>query len=115
MRRFRLPLLALAATLLIAGCERADPRVKDLHVGQPKDSALVVMGAAGQRGQAYLMNGRYIEAYIIRKPGVEGPSDSLSRKQLTPVILVDGKVTGWNWKHWDSVAGANKIPVKPAK
>ena len=51
----------------------------------------------------------------MRREGVEGPSDSLGRRDFTPVVVVDGKLTGWSWQHWDSVAGANKIPVKPAK
>jgi hypothetical protein len=108
--------LALASTVLLmaTGCAKDDPRVADLGVGIPKDSAMGVMGLpATDRGEAYLMNGQYIEAFVVRKPGVEGPRDSLSRRQFTPVVVVDGKVTGWSWKHWDSVAGQNGITIKP--
>ena len=107
-------LAALTLAVLAAGCTREDPRVKALGVGISKDSAFAVMELPStERGEAYLMNGQYIEAFVVRKPGVEGPRDSLARKQMTPVIVVDGKVTGWGWPHWDSVAGANKIVVTP--
>lgn len=109
-------LAALTLAVLATGCTREDPRVKGLGIGISKDSALAVMGLPStERGEAYLMNGRYIEAFVVRKPGVEGPRDSLARKQMTPVIVVDGTVTGWGWPHWDSVAGANKITVAPEK
>lgn len=112
-RRSRL-LAAAAALLLVSACAKDDPRESSLGVGISKDSAFAVMGLpATERGEAYLMGGHVIEAFVVRKPGVEGPRDSLSRKQMTPVVVVDGKVSGWGWKHWDSVAGANKIEVKP--
>jgi len=116
IRRYRVAVFALSATLLLASCRKEDPRVKRLTTGIPKDSALSVMGVKpAERGQAYLMGGKYIEAFLVRREGVEGPSDSLGRRDFTPVVVVDGKLTGWSWQHWDSVAGANKIPVKPAK
>jgi hypothetical protein len=116
MRRYRFSVLALAAALLLVSCRKEDPRVKNLAVGIPKDSALSVMGVKPtDHGQAYLMGGKYIEAFIVRKEGVEGPSDSLTRGDLTPVVVVDGKLAGWGWKHWDSVADANKIAVKQKK
>jgi hypothetical protein len=108
--------LALASALLLiaSGCAKVDPRVKALGVGIPKDSALAVMELSPtDLGEAYLIDGQYIEAYVVRMPGVEGPRDSLSRDQLTPVVVIDGKVTGWGWAHWDSVAGLKKIAVKP--
>jgi hypothetical protein len=116
IRSYRWPVVALTATLLLASCRREDPRVKNLTIGIPKDSALSVMDVKPtEHGQAYLMGGKYIEAFLVRREGVEGPTDSLSRKDFTPVVVVDGKLTGWSWKHWDSVAGANQIPVKPEK
>jgi hypothetical protein len=114
--RSRLLAAAAAALVLTSACAKEDPRVQSLGVGISKDSAFVVMELpATERGEAYLMAGQYIEAFVVRKPGVEGPRDSLSRKQMTPVIVVGGKVTGWGWKHWDSIAGAHQIVVKPAK
>ena len=113
-RRSRL--LVAAALLLVSACAKDDPRLQNLGVGISKDSAFAVMELPDtERGEAYLMNGQYIEAFVVRKQGVEGPRDSLRRKQMTPVVVIGGKVTGWGWDHWDSVAGANGIETRPAK
>ncbi len=114
-RRTRL-LIAAASLVLVSGCTKDDPRLQNLGVGISKDSVFAVMELPDtERGEAYLINGQYIEAFVVRLPGVEGPRDSLSRKQMTPVVVIGGTVTGWGWDHWDSVAGANGIEVEPAK
>lgn len=107
-------LIAAASLLLVSGCTQDDPRIQHLGVGISKDSAFAVMELPDtERGEAYLMSGQYIEAFVVRRQGVEGPRDSLSRKQMTPVIVIDGKVSGWGWDHWDSIAVANGIETKP--
>ncbi|HEX9166954.1 MAG TPA: hypothetical protein VF862_13660 [Gemmatimonadales bacterium] len=109
-------LLAAATLVLISACAKEDTRLKSLGVGISKDSAFIVMELpAEERGEAYLIDGQYIEAFVVRKPGVQGPRDSLTREQATPVVVIGGQVTGWGWDHWDSVAGAHNIEVKPAK
>lgn len=103
-------LLVLLAGLALTGCRREDPRLKNLEVGIPKDSALAVLGVrAGERPASYLINGQFIEAMMIRREGVEGPLDSLSRKEYTPIVTLNGNLSGWGWKYWDSLASANKI------
>lgn len=105
-------LLALVLTIVAAGCRKEDPRVKQLGVGIPKDSAMKVMElTTAARPSSWLINGQFIETFEVRYPGVEGPRDSLSRKQLTPLVLIGGKVAGWGWKFWDSVGAANGIPT----
>jgi len=107
---------ATAAVLLLAGCQRDDPRVSDLAVGITRDSARTVMEIPGsERPVSYLINGQFIETFVVRRPGVEGPRDSLTRKQTTPVVIIGGQVAGWGWKFWDSVGAANSIPVEPAR
>ncbi len=96
--------------LLLLGCQREDPRFRSLEVGMSKDSSLMVIGVrAAERPASYLYQGQFIEAMMIRREGVEGPLDSLSRKQYSPVITINGKLSGWGWKYWDSLAGANNI------
>jgi hypothetical protein len=72
-------------------------------------------GSPPEQPYSYLVDGQFIEAMIYRRDGAEGPIDSLDRGDLTPVILVDGKLTGWGWEHWDSVAGAHRIEVRPPR
>lgn len=107
----RLPYLMVAvAGLALAGCRREDPRLKNLDVGISKDSALSALGVTGgERPASYLIQGQFIEAMMLRREGVEGPLDSLSRKEYTPIVTINGNLSGWGWKYWDSLAGANKI------
>ena len=108
--------LAVLAALSLAGCQREDPRLAGLGVGITRDSAKVVMEIPGAEFPlSYLINGQSIETFVVRRRGVEGPRDSLTRAQTTPVVLLGGQVAGWGWAFWDSVGAANNIPVKPEK
>lgn len=110
-------LAALAITLLAAaGCQREDPRVKNLTAGISRDSAKVLMEIPGSElPYSYLIEGEFIETFVVRAPGVEGPRDSLTRKQTTPIVLIGGQLAGWGWAFWDSVGAAKNIPVAPAQ
>lgn len=101
----------MAGALLLAGCERPDPRLKQLTAGITKDSAVALMGPPAAQ-EPYLVNSQYIEGVFFTRPGVP---DSLAKvpRQMTPLVVVDGKLVGWGWPVWDSVAGANKIAVPP--
>ena len=113
-RRWRF-IAVLALVAFFAGCRREDPRIKHLTVGIPKDSVLVLMGGAMGQPFTYLMDGQYIETMIYRRPEISGPFEELERRDMTPVVLVDGRLTGWGWDHWDSVASAHRIEVVPGK
>jgi hypothetical protein len=104
-RKARILLAVTISSLAVLGCAKEDARLKDLNAGITKDSAIAVLGVrAGERPAAYLFKGKMIEVMMIRLPGVEGPLDSLTRKQYSPVVVVDGKLAGWGWKFWDSVS-----------
>jgi hypothetical protein len=102
----------VAGLLLTLGCSSEDSRLKKLTVGITKDSAIAAMGSAPSENAPYLMNGKYIETLYYVRPG---KTDSVSKtlRRTAPVVTVDGKVTGWGWKYWDSVAAANGIQVPP--
>ncbi len=94
----------------IAACT-GDARLKRLSVGIAKDSAIRAMGGESpQRTDPYLVNGHYIEAMFYVEPGLSKPqADSVPERKRVPIVVVDGKVVGWGWSSWDSVATANKI------
>ena len=105
--------IAAALALLVSlGCEREDSRLKNLTVGVGKDSALAVMGGTATDKSSFLVNSKYIETFYFAK---RGKTDSASRvlRNTAPLVLVDGKLTGWGWPYWDSVAAANNIKVPP--
>jgi hypothetical protein len=107
-------IIMLAGSL--AGC--GDSRIKQLTPGITRDSALKVIneGAAGDslarvyKQEMYLVNGKHLNVLFYNKDGVKQASDStLAANSQTPIVTVDGKVTGWGWTHYDSVAKANNI------
>lgn len=105
--------VALAALVFTLGCQTGDARLEQLTVGISSDSALVVMEGSPEAPNRYLVAGQMIEPMIFRRPGAEGTTASLLRKDLTPVVIVDGLVAGWGWAFWDSVATAHRIEVSP--
>jgi len=100
--------VALSAVLL--ACGGSDTRFQKLTVGISRDSALKLIGVEKPaRVDPFLVSGHYIEAMYYAKPGAD--TVGLADRKMSPVVLVDGKLVGWGWKAWDSVAGANKIAV----
>lgn len=110
--------LAGAATCL-AAC--GDARTSKLTAGISRDSALKVINDGGAdslahvyKQETYLVNGKHVNVLFYNKDGIKQPSDStLSAKAQTPIVTVDGKVTGWGWAHYDSVAKANNFTPSP--
>ncbi len=106
----------LLITLLAGACGPGeDPRVANLSTGISRDSALSVMGGGTPtRVDPYLVAGEYIEVLFYDRPGREptSPGGEADRER-TPVVVIDGLVTGWGWAHWDSLATAHNIAVPP--
>lgn len=113
-RLFATSLLAVASLSCGAG---EDTRVANLNVGISRDSAITAMGGVRpSRIDPYLTGGQYIEALLYVREGREPVgTDTVPDRERTPVIAVNGLVTGWGWDHWDSVATANNIPVAPKR
>ena len=114
----------LAGAVLATACE--DKRVKALDTGISRDSALSVMGkGVSSTAPDSLPNVYLHERYLIAGKHYEvmyfTPSDTKKKlqdttavdwKKLTPVVFLEGKLIGRGWTYWDSVATANKIPLK---
>jgi len=123
--RMKQPLIRLSvAVLLVLAAACSDARVKKLDEGITRDSVLAILRdskpAVGAdslphvyEDAAYLVNGRRYEVFYYTKGDEVAGADSLPAKKLTPIVFVNGNVTGWGWKHWDSVATSIKLPVKP--
>jgi hypothetical protein len=112
--------LACLAAGALSAC--GDSRIKKLTPGISRDSALKVVneGAAGDslarvyKQETYLVDGKQLNVLFYNKDGVKQASDStLAADAQTPIVTVNGKVTGWGWTHYDSVAKANNITASP--
>lgn len=115
-RRYLAPTILLSS--LLAGCGPGeDTRVANLTVGISKDSAITAMGGERpSRIDPYLTGGQYIESMLYIRPGGEPTgTDTIPDRERTPVVVINGLLTGWGWAYWDSVASANNIPVAPPK
>lgn len=102
---------ALGLLFLSACGDKADARLEKLSAGISKDSVLAVMGVEKpQRVDPFLINGQFIEAMYFPKSGA-ADSASVADRNMSPAIVVDGKLVAWGWKQWDSIAAEKKIPV----
>jgi hypothetical protein len=102
------------AGVALAGCERGDARLESLSAGMARDSVLTVMGDSPQRVDPYLVSGQYIEAMYFPRPG-RAEGEGLEDRNMSPVVVVNGRLAGWGWTWWDSAAAANSIPVAPKR
>jgi hypothetical protein len=101
-------ILWLSATLVLIGC--GDARLRKLEVGISKDSTMHLMGDQPDRAEAYLTGGKMIEALFYGKAGAD--SGQTPEAELTPVVIVDGQLSGWGREEWLKVAAEHKIQVK---
>jgi hypothetical protein len=124
VRRFGAGVFAGVA-LTTTGCK--DSRLDKLATGISRDSALAIIneGAAGDslarvyRQESYLLpnlKGNVHVANILfynKRGEKETDNPKLSADATTPIVVSDGKVIGWGWTYYDSLAKANNISLKP--
>jgi len=115
------------AVLMTAACK--DKRVEQLSTGISRDSVLSIIneGTTGDslarvyRQESYLLpnlkgNVHVANVLFYSKAGVkEADNPTLAADATTPIVLSDGKVIGWGWQYYDSLAKANNIPQKARK
>ena len=104
--------------LALAACG-SDPRLEQLTAGIARDSVLRVIGQDGAAGDRlpnvystseYLSQGQMLEVLYFDPDGRKSGTDSLDvRKELTPVVMVDGALGGHGWSYFDSVAAVHHI------
>jgi hypothetical protein len=88
-----------------------------------KDSVIAVL-ADGQPAKAdtiqnvynhtrYLMDAKEIDIYMFdpknRKLWTE---PDVTNDELTPVVVIDGKLDGWGWDHMEEVTSKFRIQVR---
>jgi hypothetical protein len=114
------------AVLLLGACE--DGRVRAVDTGISRDSAIKIMSVDAKGGLApgdslpniyrrseYIIDAKRIEVLWFDPENRNPGKDTLPYRELTPVVLHDGKVIGRGWDFWDSTAVANRIWVEPKK
>ncbi|HEX6944419.1 MAG TPA: hypothetical protein VF128_15935 [Gemmatimonadaceae bacterium] len=117
--RFVVPAVSIA---LLSGC--GDANIRKLSPGIPRDSVIKILALGSTavdstpnvyREERYLNDGQWITILLYSKTGLKEALGAtvVPEGELTPVVLRNDTLTGWGWEHHDSVALANKIPIKP--
>jgi hypothetical protein len=65
------------------------------------------------RRSRYIIAAKEMEVLWFTPTGQMPGKDTLPFRQLTPIVLYDGRVIGKGWEFWDSTAKANNITVPP--
>ena len=120
--RSAMTLVVMGAVLASTACE--DSRVKELHTGIPRDSAISII-AHGVSPTAkpdsqfnvytrsrYLIGGKNYEVLYFTENNEKAGKDTVPLKKLTPLVFVDNRMVGKGWAQWDSISAANKIPLQ---
>jgi hypothetical protein len=107
-------LIVIAGTTSLLAC--GDRRIRDLQVGMARDSVLATLGSAPPDTEAfifdkdqYIVDGKNVEVFYYDPKSRMAFVDSVESEELTPVVLLAGKVSGWGWDHWDSVAASIRV------
>ena len=116
-------LFAAGAVMLVALAACEDTRLKKLTTGITRDSAVTILAQNAKGGGrdsfpnvfdrgVYLIEGKTYEVLYYSKNNEKRGKDTLSYAKYTPVVFLDNKLIGKGWPTWDSIATANKIPLK---
>ncbi len=119
-RRRHLARIALlsATAVLFAAC--TDSRVRALEEGISKDSVLKIISVGAPAGDSlpnlykraqYFVDSKMFDVYFFEPKGRKIWKDPTVRdKELTPIVLVDGKFAGSGWSYMDGLTEKYKIP-----
>ncbi len=117
-------LRALAAALAltaISACQ--DSRLRALDAGMAKDSVIALL-ADGTPARAdtiqnvykhtrYLMDAKEIDIYMFDPKNRKMWEDpNVTNEELTPVVVIDGKLDGFGWNHMEDVTSKYRIQIR---
>ena len=118
---------SLAAIVLATGA-CSDSRLERLSTGISRDSVLAIIneGESDSLARVYSQSsyllpntkGNVFNANVLfydKKGRKQAEDPNVPLQATTPIVLSDGKVIGWGWMYYDSLAKANNIPVPTQK
>ena len=114
-------LFALVMSLSLIGCSSTDSissqnrqNMTGLYTGMPRQNVLASMGTNTIRSaDGRLINNPY-RTEIYRSPRHEFElllyftaenrrGDGITNDDLTPLVIMDGKLDGWGWSYWNTL------------
>lgn len=119
----RVTTLLLVASILLAGCassetirDKNQERLLRLSKGMTKAKVLKAMGTKTTRDplspglSLIIPNPYWTEMYrsndhtfklLLYYTDRRSPFGAITDDELTPIIIIDGKLDGWGWPHWE--------------
>jgi hypothetical protein len=120
VRRATLVASSTLLTLFVAAC--GDSRVNALDLGIGKDSVLKIIGQGAPAGDTlpnvyqhmqFFTDSKMFDVYMFDPKNRDKLDDPLVLdKELTPVILVEGKLEGTGWRYADELTQQYKLPIR---
>ncbi len=122
---FRVPAMvaAFGAVALLSACE--DKRVQTIEVGAGRDSVLNALAVEHDNPSAgpdsmpnvymkerYFVNSKNYEVLYYEPNNKRAGRDTVPLEDLTPIVLIDGKMVGKGWDVYDSLVTADNLPSK---
>jgi hypothetical protein len=112
---------AALAALALTACQ--DKRIRELDVGITRDSAIKILADGQQpkldtiqnvyRHNRYFVQGHEFDIYMFDADNRKFWEDpEVLDKELTPVVVIEGKVDGWGWGHMDDVSSKYGIKLR---
>jgi hypothetical protein len=113
----------VAAVALIALSACQDSRIRALDEGMSRDSVISILAdnvapkvdtiQNVYKHNRYLVDGKEFDIYFFDGQNRHLWSDpEVEDKELTPVVVVNGKLEGWGWDHMDDVTSKYRIVVR---
>lgn len=114
--------LAGSALLILLAAACGDSRVNALDLGIGKDSVLKIIGQGAPAGDSlpnvyqhmqFFTDSKLFDVYMFDPKNRDKLDDPLVMdKELTPIILVEGKLEGTGWKYADELTQQYKLPIR---
>ncbi|MGH2567164.1 MAG: DUF3192 domain-containing protein [Bacteroidota bacterium] len=125
----RTSIIGVLMSLLLTGCASLDAirsqnrqNLMSLSPGMSKQEVLAVMGTKtimsedGQinnpyRSEMYNSQGHAFELllYYTDKKRADG---AITDDELTPLVMMDGKLDGWGWSYWNGLVQKYELRVR---
>lgn len=111
-----------AALLLMLATACGDSRVNALDLGIGKDSVLKIIGQGAPAGDSlpnvyqhmqFFTDAKLFDVYMFDPKNRDKLDDPLVLdKELTPIVLVEGKLEGTGWKYADELTQKYNMPLR---
>lgn len=118
--RFVTLIAAVSTLAAVAAC--GDSRVRQLDVGMSKDSMLKILAADAPAGDTlpfvykhtqYLADGQIFDLYFYDPQNREPLTNpEVTDNELTPLVVIDGKLAGTGWGYMDQVTDKYRLPAR---